>query len=156
MRLFFTFIFAFSFHIIFAQDLQYDVNAASGSVVKQSFILNWSLGDINYEAYSNSEVSLVNNYLYEELPHGFPEIDNNKYFFVFPNPVLSVLNILIDNQFQLPVDIKIYNIGGTVIYKKTLSSYFETINLSYLAAGFYIIEFVQDTDRIKVFKIIKN
>lgn len=156
MRFLFIFILALTVNFIQAQGLQYEINAASKSEIRDSFVVNWSLGSIPYETYANNEVEISNIFLYEELFHGFPEMESGVDFQLIPNPFFSYINIMIDTQYHMPIIFNIYNVSGSQVFQKILSSNYEIVNLSFLSNGFYVAEFEDKGERLETFKIIKN
>ena len=77
---------------------------------------------------------------------------------LFPNPFSNILNILINDRTPGQVGVLIYNESGRIVYRgsfrKGLSFAQESINLRYLATGFYVVVITtsQGTKRHKVLK----
>ena len=73
----------------------------------------------------------------------------------FPNPVLSDLNIVPVNEYDLKgKECLVYSMEGQLLLKKTLSSNKEKLNLSNLAAGIYIIKIGSGAEK-RIAKITK-
>lgn len=74
---------------------------------------------------------------------------------VFPNPVQNVLNLLPVNNFELAgKSCAVYSIQGNILLQKTMASNKESIDLSALNAGVYILKIGSGADK-KIMKIIK-
>ena len=140
---------------IFAQDLQYEINSASATVRKDCFLVNWSLGVIDVESFANEEIGFVNNWLYEESADDFQDNLGEEIIYIYPNPVSEILNIKVEKQCKLPFKLSIYNLNGRKVFYKVIHNNRESINLSFLAQGVYIIEFLHDDKQLEKFKIIK-
>ncbi len=75
---------------------------------------------------------------------------------VFPNPVVNHLNIDL-NTIAGATKVLIYDITGQVVKALVLSSKNNTINLSYLQGGMYLVNLsFSDDTATKSFKIIKK
>lgn len=76
---------------------------------------------------------------------------------IYPNPVETELNILVNNN---PVyAITIFGVDGKRTLKKKVDAtqVVHKINLSHLSKGIYVLRlYVEDTDEAKLFKIIKK
>ena len=88
--------------------------------------------DINGELY----IASINGGIYKIVDAALSnnEIENNSFNY-FPNPVVDKLEIQSDN----PLDIKLYNLSGMLIksYNGLIN---QTIDLSYLSSGTYILK----------------
>ena len=68
---------------------------------------------------------------------------NKNLFKIFPNPNQNKINI----SSTLNGEIKIYNLNGKIVKRKQKISAIETINISDLDKGIYLIKFLQNTKR---------
>ena len=68
---------------------------------------------------------------------------NKNLFKIFPNPNQNKINI----SSTLNGEIKIYNLNGKIVKRKQKISEIETINISDLDKGIYLIKFLQNTKR---------
>lgn len=73
---------------------------------------------------------------------------------IYPNPVTDWLNITLDNL-NLDTDIAIFDINGKKIYTKKITTAINTINLSDLNAGVYLIK-IQNSKKTITRRIIKQ
>ena len=68
---------------------------------------------------------------------------NKNLFSIYPNPNQNKINI----SSTLKGEIKIYNLNGKIVKRKQKISEIETINISDLDKGIYLIKFLQNTKR---------
>ena len=68
---------------------------------------------------------------------------NKNLFSIYPNPNQNKINI----SSTLNGEIKIYNLNGKIVKRKQKISEIETINISDLDKGIYLIKFLQNTKR---------
>ena len=67
---------------------------------------------------------------------------------VYPNPASSVLHIDVSQYFTQPLNCLLYDLQGKLILRKSVDSNSETIHISGIQKGMYIIRVTdyQDTD----------
>ncbi|NOR88103.1 MAG: T9SS type A sorting domain-containing protein [Bacteroidales bacterium] len=146
-----------SINILPAQELQYEINPAAANVTKEDFKINWAIGGINYEAYQNNDIFLSSNWLYSDIPSGIEDIDKDEnLIYLFPIPVKEKLNILVNHQCQFPIELKIFNVSGSLIHQRSISKESVIIDMTYFARGLYLVEFTNKTEGRKTYKIIKD
>ncbi len=82
-------------------------------------------------------------------------IDNALSWVVFPNPFKDKLNIRVDDKAQGPLDLKIYNLHGGLIFSDRYSGY-ENITLStdHLPTGIYFLQ-VRTGNSIQSIRVVK-
>jgi hypothetical protein len=64
---------------------------------------------------------------------------------VFPNPALEEFNIRFNQEIELPVLIKIYDLTGRIVFESVERSHSRVISLPGQPAGFYSIEISNDS-----------
>ncbi len=76
-------------------------------------------------------------------------------FFVYPNPVSSILNIVAENSVTSAVEMVLTNMVGDVVLqqKRQFSTY--TLNMENLSSGFYFLT-LKNEDWIRTLKIVKQ
>lgn len=74
----------------------------------------------------------------------------NNDIIMYPNPVLDVLNIKINNSFDNEYIIEIYNYTGQILYNDNFKTDEFSINLNNLKKGFYIVK-ITGKSRKKIF-----
>lgn len=75
-------------------------------------------------------------------------------FKVFPNPVITNLNIQIPTTTE-PTNLKIFNVLGKLVLEKNLTKSQTKLDLSSIASGIYIMSF-ESNKGSKTFKLIKS
>ncbi len=79
-------------------------------------------------------------------------IDNDKLIdeqLVFPNPALNFINLVSDVR-----EVQIFNVGGNLVKKEQPNN--NTVDISDLSAGIYLIKLSLDNNRIVTTKLIKR
>ncbi len=71
---------------------------------------------------------------------------------VYPNPTNGIINLVSNQLFST---IEIMDITGKIVYTNATSSYFETLDISYLPAGVYHIKSTTTTGQV-IKKLIKQ
>lgn len=74
---------------------------------------------------------------------------------LYPNPTALVLNVKFKNTLTLPLQYKIIDLNGRLIFEGDFTSLNTTINLNVETAMYYLQIYKQD-NFIKSFKVIKN
>ena len=72
---------------------------------------------------------------------------------IFPNPVDRIMHVKVSGQLEQSV-LNVYNILGKVVMKKSITESVNTVDVSLLASGMYIIT-IQSKHSSKSFKFIK-
>jgi len=115
-------------------------------------IMIWEIGQDHF-----SEYSLLNA-IWEEMQTGLAEIQPSEEakVMLYPNPVVSVLNI--KNKSQEKANMYIYNFSGQLIKQVSINSYDQIeINLGNLNPGMYMIQlFFTETNTQENIKLIKQ
>ena len=84
-----------------------------------------------------------------------PAIQEEASLSIYPNPIQHDVNIVALNGYDLiGKTILIYNLTGGLVYKSTVSTAVNKINLSLLSSGVYLLK-VGNNEAKKVYKIIK-
>lgn len=74
---------------------------------------------------------------------------------IFPNPVIEEINIKTAHS-NIPIDVRVYDLSSNLVLSHRITSDLETINLSILKAGIYIISIEKEgVNQIHYEKIIK-
>ena len=86
------------------------------------------------------------------------EVSENKVFdlLVYPNPARNNISFYTTSVFNNPIFIKLYNLTGQVIREKEISQSDNTINISTLSKGCYIVEVNDKKSCLTRKKIIKE
>jgi alpha-tubulin suppressor-like RCC1 family protein len=84
------------------------------------------------------------------------EVGNNIQAVIYPNPSDGLFNMDVSGFLADSYIIKIYNLQGEMVYRKTLLSSNNVIDLSDKSAGLYFYKIIDSKDVIKAGKIIVN
>lgn len=74
---------------------------------------------------------------------------------IYPNPANESLSIRFEREIMFG-EVKLYNVSGALLIHKEVSVTEETLNISSLASGFYVLEIIEKNKTIKRKKIIKE
>ena len=75
---------------------------------------------------------------------------------IYPNPVVDFVTVSIKNNTE-QIAATVYNISGKQVANYNISAAIETLNLSDLASGTYLVQLhFKSTNTIKTFKILKK
>jgi hypothetical protein len=77
--------------------------------------------------------------------------DTEKTIDVYPNPASSHINIVFSDIIQTPQSIHVYNSIGEIVYSGSITNKFETISISDLPSGLYLLKI-----NTRLFNFIKN
>lgn len=119
----------------------------------QSYSMDYDFDGSTINAYLATTDLGVMKYQILNLPLGIhnPEIANNP-IFIYPNPANDILNVGVsDNQFEIK-NTAIYSITGQKVMESTSNS----INISKLSSGIYIVNVTTQNDKQFSQKLIKN
>ena len=94
---------------------------------------------LGYEGYVRLKVDNI----YTNLTVGIAENVGDK-MRLYPNPVKDILKIEIDETAIIKGDIEIVNMTGEVVFMGAVSEATSIIDISHLASGEYILQFVLD------------
>jgi hypothetical protein len=74
----------------------------------------------------------------------------------YPNPTTDYLTLTIDNIELSTLNFQLFDISGKLIESKKITSTTETIRMENLPSATYFLKVVNNNNKIKTFKIIKN
>lgn len=83
---------------------------------------------------------------------GINEISSENQIRIFPNPSSGVINF--DNIPNEPLEMKIYNITGGIIYETKEIQQKQSVDLSFLSKGMYLIELIRKDEPPVIEKLI--
>jgi hypothetical protein len=113
--------------------------ATNGSL----FIIWYTNGNTNHQGWDIS---------YEVDNVGLPEYSAVNSLDIYPNPASDKLNVLFNSETAEPVDIKLVNLTGKIIYKEVIGSsagnYHSVLNVKGLAAGMYFLELNSSSSKL--------
>ncbi|MEM7040479.1 MAG: T9SS type A sorting domain-containing protein [Bacteroidota bacterium] len=155
-----TFIFTlllFALSGLHAQNQSLDVlGNAGGHGAQADAQLSWTLGELSIATLNDPQASLTQGFhqtsmLVTALDNAFPtEWEVTAY----PNPVSDVLHVRW-NETQQPVNLRLTNLSGQLLYQNTVEGDPETkFQVNHYPQGIYFLEVVDEHgDRGKTFKV---
>ncbi len=160
--LFTTLLFFISIHLI-SQSLSPTVLSVQGGVNQaEGLIIEWTLGENFIET-----VNLGNKVFTQGFHQPFLTIENIEVenqglfmnFTIFPNPVYSILNIQIHENFNFPYNINLFDSAGNFL--KSIDVFENEPNfpfdMTYLASGIYLLS-ISDSlgTNVAAYRVLKN
>ncbi len=134
------------------------VSSSGESYKSASFQLDWSIGELQTETYTNGSALLTqgfhqNNYIVTAIdePNGITyQISAS------PNPTTNFIYLRIESPNNQHLQYQITDFRGEVLQNEKISDNNQQINFSDFAFGSYFIFVRQNNQLVKSFKIIKN
>ncbi len=88
----------------------------------------------------------------------FNQVGKVKIATAFPNPFSDRVKLTFAEELDGPIEIKVYDFTGTIIYRKTAEGeypHYVSLDLSSLQSGIYFISLIRDNEE-KHLKLVKN
>lgn len=140
---------------ISAQNLSRTVIGSSGNTSNQSPQLEWTLGETIVNLYSTNQNVLSQGFQQGSLViTAIEDVAPNIEINVYPNPAVSSIFVEYDNAIKLKG--RLYSMTGSHILNKEFNGGKETIDLSKLQSGMYLLQIFDETHIVKTFKIQKT
>ncbi len=146
---FYIFIFLFPLSRLSAQQ---ELISSSGAYFSGSSLqIECSVGEIMIETFSSE------NYV---LTQGFHQVYNSRALdslltvLVYPNPFSSEVHVFFDNSTK-GYTLNILSLSGKTMYIRQISGNEETIDLSHLPSGVYILRIMKQKTIVYISKLIK-
>ena len=144
---------------LFCQTNKPDVlTALGGSGLNAEFSMNWTLGEIFIDEFSNGDFILAQGF-HQGYPGMVTSVNTknmNVDITVYPNPVADKLNVHIQNdRTDINWRFEVFDIFGIKIIDDYSKGSKNEIDFSSLIAGTYLVR-VSHNNYFKVFHIIKN
>jgi hypothetical protein len=141
-------------HSQFAQELI----SSSGESIKNSDVqVDYSIGEIMIDTYSGDEI-IITQGLHQPVITITDITDNkikNMDIKLYPNPTSSILNIEL-NDIQKEKYYSLTDINGKLLFKDKILNMTESLDISNLLSGVYILKLTTNAQIIKSYKIIKK
>jgi hypothetical protein len=144
---------------LLCQTIKPDVIASlGGSGITNEFSMNWTLGEVFVEEFSNGDYILA-----QGFNQGYPGIASNTRnsllnfeISVYPNPVSDILNIqILDSQANMNWRFEVFDMLGIKLFDKFSNENNNMIDFSSMMAGTYLVR-VSHHNYYKIFHITKN
>jgi hypothetical protein len=121
--------------------------------------ISYTVGQVVYNAISGSNGSVIQGIQqpYEiSVVTGIENKEINLGFLVYPNPATEFLVLKVDGFENMNLSCWLYDIGGTLVLNKKVTTGETQINVQSLSAGTYFLKVTSGSKELKVFKVIKN
>jgi len=132
------------------------VSASGGNWIQGDYNFCFSLGEIAIDTYIQSDIILTQGF-HQETNYLSTEIndENTHSIQLYPNPTEGVVNIKCDLDETMSVIIQ--DLQGRVLFSfnNILGNQTQTIDLSKLAQGVYLLELCSESIKKKVYQIQK-
>jgi hypothetical protein len=125
--------------------------------INQEYRLEWSLGELSTETYSNS--SLVLNQGFHQGKFLITAVESNKdlnfNIEVYPNPTNDFISLKSEFPETENVQYVLTNVSGKILLSGIIKNPIEQIDFSKLESGVYFLTLKHRNQLVKTFKIIK-
>ena len=141
------------------QSLSFELVSSSGDqFINSSYELEWSIGEIQTESYSQTSQILTQGFHQNTYIITTIEQSSELKFDVlaYPNPTSDFVNLKIQDSKVDNLQYTLTDINGKVLQINNFSSSNQQIDFSKFAIGSYFILVSQNKHLIKSFKIVKN
>lgn len=137
---------------------QESVNATGNDISGSGGTVAYSIGQVVYTMNSSTSgtVSQGVQHAYEIFTVGFPSIESNILFSVFPNPTAENLILHIGDFKSEELTYQLLDMQGKTINSGIITSNQTEVEMIDLPSSTYFIKVVQDNKQVQTFKIIKH
>ena len=124
----------------------------------QYLLLNIAIQQNIFPGFTQGAMEIDYVRVYQESPLANGSVENSINQLFYPNPVDDELNIVVPNEGEQNVSLKVYRMDGQVVKSYVQSVKNTTItlkNLENLSSGMYVVVYTLD-ERNYSFKFVKN
>ena len=146
---------------LFSQSISKQVIASAGESITEGITqLTTTIGEPIIGPITNGAQTISQGFL-AAVPQSTLSVDellaDSNLISIYPNPVINRVTIDIGTNVENPLQIQLYNITGQQVFNNTITQQKNTLNLSTLSSGTYIMQMTDSkTNTSKSFKIIKK
>jgi hypothetical protein len=105
---------------------------------------------------SESDYSSSMSNLDQVLVTGVNDVDENKPYVIFPNPVTDMLQIQYKNVVKRPIQFTVYNSLGKAVLEEYISARDTGVDVSSLSPGIYILQMLDDSETLSARFVIRS
>jgi hypothetical protein len=149
--------------VSFGQTLERQTIGASGTdFSNSSIIVSQTVGELAVTSFSNSSIVVMEGFQQNTpISTSLIELEVQVEVKAYPNPTSDFLDIKINSEESLTLSIEIRDITGRKLHfqkenVRVNGSYLESLDLSNLSSGNYLVSLLSKNAQIGSFKIIKN
>jgi hypothetical protein len=131
---------------------------SAGYFATSSMSLNWTIGEIAIETYTNDDFMLTQGFNQASII-----ITSNTEDFLtditisfYPNPVKDIFTIKAETEYMTQLTAEVYNLAGTKLISENINPGNTQINTESLKTSEYILRIYDNLQVIKSFKFIKT
>ncbi|WP_282037415.1 T9SS type A sorting domain-containing protein [Saccharicrinis aurantiacus] len=141
---------------------QESINSCGKSLISNNYSYSYSIGQIFIEPSSienNSQffTSGVQYFEFVSIPNQSAQISGKSLKFnLYPNPVISHLNVSITDTDLENAELYLYNFMGEVISTYTMDRNLISIDMSKFASGAYILKVTNNEDQVAFRRFLKK
>jgi len=138
---------------------QRSILSAGGSSSNTGGSISFSVGLLGFTSSSNANGSLIQGVQipYEIVVTAIEEKNSlSANIMITPNPVADNLKLTIEIQTNKTFYYELYDLNGKILLKEKIRSNETLIPLTEFKAGQYFLKIIDNSNNIKIFKIIKN
>lgn len=144
----------------FSQIVSPELFTSSGDNFKNNDLeLDWSIGEIMIETYSNADNSLTQGFhqpKYEVTTRIDKISKDNFEINIFPNPTSELINLQTKGSVNQKLTYKLIDLQGKLLIEKSVKTTNEQINMSNLSQSIYLLKIsTENGKQVSVFKIQK-
>lgn len=150
-------ILGFVFLSVHAQEV---FNGAGGDASSSEGTVAYSIGQIIYTTNTGTNGSLaqgVQQAFEISIVEGLLEVKGiNITVSAYPNPTTDFLNLKVENYDNTNLSYQLFDMNGKLLESKKLKSDQTIIDMSNLPSATYFVKVIQNSKKVKTFKIIKT
>lgn len=144
----------------FSQSISPELITTSGDNFKNSNVeLDWSIGEIMIETYSNTENSLTQGFHQSkyDVTTSVDEISGIDFKIkIFPNPTSDLINLQIIGNINQNLTYELIDLQGKVLIKNSVNKTKKQINMSRFSQNMYLLKITTENGKqVSIFKIQK-
>ncbi len=144
--IFLTTIFCFS---------QHNIVSAGVTVKTNTYEISDSIGQTFMNVFNNETSTITEGLQFNYTFLSLSNIDNQLVLELFPNPTKRLLNIILKDNYKLPLNYNITDINGKVIYKGSFTELKNKLELE-ITNALYFLNIYKKNTYLNTYKIIKN
>jgi len=142
---------------------QCSINAAGNTFTTNSGSLSYSLGQIDFNYYSNTNMVIYLGVQQPQLPNGTPKVlevevpnqNQNIVFTAYPNPTYDSIKIHLSNS-DILYSYMLFDTTGKLLKQGVFKETESIISLENLPSATYFLKVISENEFEKNIKIIKN
>lgn len=135
------------------------LNASGTSKEYSGYVISWNIGELVTETNMSIKSVLTQGFLQTKLniPTSYLQTKDEYDLEIFPNPAINnYISLRIKGIDVSNLSYQLFDISGRILKTNNIESNPESIDLTSLLPGIYLLRVIEDEKEIKTFKIIKK